>query len=69
MKNDPYQSDVDFCPTCADFRMPDDVWFIEVVEELGGVLRYHCKICQSHFEMLPTGPPLPRTPPRKSSPE
>jgi hypothetical protein len=67
MNNDPFQFNIFFCPTCDEEREPHDVSFVETVEELGGVLRYRCKICNCCFEKLPPGPPLPRTPPAGSS--
>ncbi len=42
-----------FCPGCDDLLEIAQFEFLGLVEELGKLARYRCKVCQTVFEMLP----------------
>jgi hypothetical protein len=50
---EPFKAISIWCPNCRDLREENEFEFVELVKELGNISRYHCKICDSVFELLP----------------
>ncbi|MEK6237889.1 MAG: hypothetical protein N2C14_24525, partial [Planctomycetales bacterium] len=48
-----FYTNIVYCPNCDEVREADQFEFLGLVQELGNIPRFRCKICSGQFETLP----------------